>query len=66
MFFVRSGAPAGPGRVGARLLPAVQEPQGRLRQGLLQRHQLGQRGHPLGHGQKRGGPLTPAGQTLAT
>ena len=39
------------GHVGARVLPAVQERQGRLRQGVVERRQLGRRAGPLRCGQ---------------
>ena len=47
MSALRSHPPAGSRRVGARVLPAVQEPPGRVREGVLQRHRLGERGAAL-------------------
>ena len=43
-------------RVGARLLPPVPERPGRLRQGDVEHHQLGRRGHPLRAGLRRRRP----------
>ena len=51
------------GHVGARVLPAVQERQGRLREGLVERGQLGGRPGPL-HRRGRADPGAPHALSL--